>query len=86
MKVTAGAHDLSVAFPAKSGLPEGVREPELSVATYEYAGDRDEAMGVATIEISGPFGDVNAGETPSRTRIFRASPRRTKKTRARPRS
>jgi hypothetical protein len=70
LTVAAGPHDLGVAFPAKSGRPEGVREPELSVATYEYAGDRDEAMGVATIEITGPFGNVTAGETPSRRRIF----------------
>jgi hypothetical protein len=70
LKVTAGPHDVSVAFPAKSGVAEGAREPDLSVATYEYAGDRDEAMGVATIEISGPFGDVRAGDTPSRRRIF----------------
>jgi mono/diheme cytochrome c family protein len=70
LSITAGPHDVSVAFPAKSGLPEGVREPELSVATYEYAGDRDEAMGVATIEISGPFGVVGVGDTPSRRRIF----------------
>jgi mono/diheme cytochrome c family protein len=70
LAITAGPHDLSVAFPEKSGLPEGARQPELSVATYEYAGDRDEAMGVATIEISGPFGVVGVGDTPSRRRIF----------------
>ncbi len=70
LAITAGPHDLSVAFPEKSGLPEGAREPELSVATYEYAGDRDEAMGVATIEITGPFGVVGVGDTPSRRRIF----------------
>jgi hypothetical protein len=70
LSITAGPHDLTVAFPEKSGLPEGVQEPELSVATYEYAGDRDEAMGVATIEITGPFAVVGVGDTPSRRRIF----------------
>ena len=70
LPVTAGPHDVSVAFPVKGGRPEGPREAELAVATYEYAGDRDEAMGVQTIEISGPFGDPKAGDTPSRRRIF----------------
>jgi hypothetical protein len=74
LSIEAGSHDVSVAFPKKSGLPEGVREPELSVATYEYAGDRDEPMGVASIDIRGPFGDVRAGETPSRRRIFVCRP------------
>jgi hypothetical protein len=70
LSVTAGPHDLAVAFPLKSGLPEGVQEPALSVATYEYAGDRDEAMGVATIDVTGPFGAVGVGDTPSRRRLF----------------
>jgi hypothetical protein len=70
LAITAGPHDLSVAFPEKSGVPEGAREPELSVATYEYAGDRDEAMGVATIEITGPFGVRGVGDTPSRRKVF----------------
>jgi hypothetical protein len=70
LSVTAGPHDLAVTFPKKSGLAEGVQEPDLSVATYEYAGDRDEAMGVATIEVSGPFGAIGVGDTPSRRRIF----------------
>jgi hypothetical protein len=70
LSVTAGPHDLAVMFPKKSGLAEGVQEPDLSVATYEYAGDRDEAMGVATIEVSGPFGAIAVGDTPTRRRIF----------------
>ncbi len=74
LSIDAGPHDVSVSFAKKSGLPEGVREPQLSVATYEYAGDRDEAMGVATIDISGPFGTVGPGETPSRRRIFVCHP------------
>ena len=70
LSVSAGPHDLAVTFPRKSGLPEGVQEPDLSVATYEYAGDRDEAMGVATIDVTGPFNTVGVGDTPSRRRIF----------------
>ena len=70
LSVSAGPHHLAVAFPRKSGLPEGVQEPDLSVATYEYAGDRDEAMGVATIDVTGPFNTVGVGDTPSRRRIF----------------
>ena len=57
-------------------MPEGVREPQLSVATYEYAGDRDEAMGVATIDITGPFAAAGTGETSSRRRIFVCRPSR----------
>ena len=74
VSITAGAHDLAVAFPEKTGLPEGPREPELSVATYEYAGDRDEAMGVATIDITGPFSAAGVGDTASRRRIFVCRP------------
>jgi hypothetical protein len=76
LAIAAGSHDIAVTFPKKSGMPEGVREPQLSVATYEYAGDRDEPMGVATIDISGPFAAAGTGETPSRRRIFVCRPAR----------
>jgi hypothetical protein len=74
--VRAGARLVGVAFPKKSGLPEGVLEPRLSVATYEYAGDRDSPMSVATVQITGPLGPASAGETPSRRRIFSCYPTR----------
>jgi mono/diheme cytochrome c family protein len=74
VNVKAGTHVVSVAFPKKGGLQEGILEPRLSVATYEYAGDRDSAMGVATLQVSGPFGATEAGDTPSRQRIFTCKP------------
>jgi cytochrome c5 len=74
VNVKAGTHLVSVAFPKKGGLQEGVLEPRLSVATYEYAGDRDSAMGVATLQVSGPFGATEAGDTASRQRIFSCKP------------
>jgi mono/diheme cytochrome c family protein len=74
VNVKAGTHLVSVAFPKKGGLQEGILEPRLSVATYEYAGDRDSAMGVATLQVSGPFGATEAGDTPSRQRIFTCKP------------
>jgi mono/diheme cytochrome c family protein len=74
VNVKAGTHVVSVAFPRKGGLQEGILEPRLSVATYEYAGDRDSAMSVATLQVSGPFGATEAGDTPSRQRIFSCKP------------
>jgi hypothetical protein len=74
--VRAGTRLVGVAFPKKSGLPEGVLEPRLSVATYEYAGDRESPMSVAAVQISGPLGPALSGETPSRRRIFSCYPTR----------
>ena len=74
LDVKAGTRLIGVAFPKKSAIAEGVLEPRLSVATYEYAGDRDSPMSVETVQISGPFGRAQAGETPSRRRIFSCYP------------
>ena len=72
--VSAGTRVLGVAFPRKSTLAEGVLEPRLSVDTYEYAGDRDAPMAVDSVSISGPFGAVSVGDTPSRRRLFTCYP------------
>jgi hypothetical protein len=74
LAVKAGTRSIGVAFPKKSGVPEGILEPRLSVATYEYAGDRDSPMSVETIQVSGPHGGALAGDTPSRRRIFTCYP------------
>src|SRR5262249_22130597 len=63
-----------VCFPKKSGVPEGRSEPRLSVGTYEYAGDRDSAMSVESLQVSGPYNPKRPEETPSRARIFICSP------------
>ena len=68
--VTAGTHTVGVAFREKRGLPEGVLVPRLSSASYEFAGDRDAPMSLATIEISGPYDAVRPTDTPSRRQIF----------------
>jgi hypothetical protein len=76
--VKAGLRLVGVTFPRKSGVPEGVLEPRLSVATYEYAGDRDAPMSLDTIHISGPYGATLPEDTPSRRRIFVCYPSSTR--------
>ncbi|HJN46805.1 MAG: hypothetical protein CL477_09155 [Acidobacteria bacterium] len=74
LDVTAGTHTIGVAFPEKRGLPEGLLEPRLSSASYEFAGDRDAPMALGSIEISGPYDAVRPADTPSRSRIFTCAP------------
>ena len=74
LQVAAGTRTIGVTFPEKRGLSEGVLEPRLSSASYEFAGDRDASMAVDTIEISGPYDGVRPAETPSRSRIFSCVP------------
>jgi len=74
LAVKAGTHLIGVSFPQKSGVPEGALEPRLSVGTYEYAGDRDSAMSVDSLQVSGPYNPKRPDETPSRARIFICSP------------
>ena len=70
-----GGHGLvGVAFPKRSALPEGVLEPRLSVATYEFAGDRDSPMSVESIQISGLFVRTTGG--PAGVASSRAIPAR----------
>ena len=68
--VPAGSRTIGVTFPEQRGLPEGVLEPRLSSASYEFAGDRDASMAVDSIEISGPYEGERPDATPSRERIF----------------
>ena len=74
IEVKAGIHAIAVAFPEKRGLPEGLLEPRLSSASYEFAGDRDTPMALGSIEISGPFNATRPADTPSRTRLFSCEP------------
>jgi mono/diheme cytochrome c family protein len=74
LDVVAGTRTIGVTFPEKRGLSEGVLEPRLSSASYEFAGDRDASMAVDSIEISGPYDGVRPAETPSRSRIFTCTP------------
>ena len=74
LSVKAGEHLVGVSFLPKSGFSEGVLEPRLSVGTYEYAGDRDSAMGVETLAIGGPYSPAAPADSPSRRRIFVCTP------------
>ncbi len=74
LQVAAGTRTIGVTFPEKRGLPEGVLEPRLSSASYEFAGDRDASMAVDAIEISGPYNGTRPLETASRTRVFTCGP------------
>ena len=72
--IKAGSHSITLAFPEKRGIPEGILEPALSTASYEFAGDRDMPMALGSIEIYGPYNGVRPGETPSRSQLFTCLP------------
>lgn len=74
LDIQAGTHSLAVAFPEKRGLPEGLLEPRLSSASYEFAGDRDMPMALGSIEISGPYNASKPKSTPSRDQLFLCEP------------
>ena len=73
-KATAGPATIGVSFVAKGAVPEGMRRPEYSVTSYEYAGDQTTAPGIGSIELSGPYDVTGRGDTPARRRIFSCRP------------
>ncbi len=74
LAVKPGEHLIGVSFPKKTGLPEGVLEPRLSVGTYEFAGDRDTFMGVESLTVGGPYNGRASTESPTHRRIFVCTP------------
>ena len=72
--IEAGAHSITVAFPEKRGMVEGILEPALSTASYEFAGDRDMPMALGSIEIYGPYNAAKPVSTPSRRKLFSCEP------------
>ena len=72
--IKAGAHSITLAFPEKRGLPEGILEPALSTASYEFAGDRDMSMALGSIEIYGPYNATRPDNTSSRQKLFSCLP------------
>jgi len=72
--IEAGAHSITVAFPEKRGIVEGILEPALSTASYEFAGDRDMPMALGSIEIYGPYNAAKPVSTPSRRKLFSCEP------------
>ncbi len=74
LQVKAGTHVIAVDFPEQRGLPEGLLEPNLTTASYEFAGDRDMPMALGSIEINGPYNASRPAGTPSRNRLFTCEP------------
>ncbi len=71
---TAGPATIGVSFVAKGAVREGMRRPEYSVTSYEYAGDQTTTPGIGSIELSGPYDVTGRGNTPTRRRIFSCRP------------
>ena len=69
VKVSAGAHDVTVAFVGNMALKDAVRlQPFLrsSADNFDWAGHPH----IQTVAITGPFGATSPGDTPSRRAIF----------------
>jgi len=73
VKVSAGAHDVTVAFVGNMAVKDAVRlQPFLrsSADNFDWAG----APHIQTVAITGPFGATSVGNTPSRRAIFTCGP------------
>ena len=68
--VKAGTRLVSVAFLDKAAVAEGVLEPRPGVSSLAYSRDRNAAMALGSIEISGPYNARTPEDTPSRRRVF----------------
>ena len=67
----AGRHLVSAAFLRKADFEaEGATPERLTIARL----DSDQSMGVASIQIEGPFNPTGTGDTPSRRKIFVCKP------------
>ena len=75
LRVDAGKRLIGVAFlKTTSAAPEGLGPAGWPLASYTYAGDRDSAMGVDSIQISGPYNGNTPESTPSRRSVFVCRP------------
>jgi hypothetical protein len=70
----AGTQLVTVAFPKRSQLQEGMRPRHYPVATYSYKGDFDLPMGIDQMQVLGPYNVIGTGDTPSRQRILICRP------------
>jgi mono/diheme cytochrome c family protein len=77
LPVKAGTRLVGVAFVRKPALDEGVLQPPPSPATFGFSTDdqQDGNPGVAKMDITGPFNNQGAIETPSRRKIFVCRPK-----------
>jgi mono/diheme cytochrome c family protein len=73
VKVSAGAHDVTVAFVGNLAVKDAVRlQPFMrsSADNFDWAGHPH----IQTVAITGPFGATGVGDTPSRRAIFSCRP------------
>ena len=73
VKVSAGTHDVTVAFVGNQALEDAVRlQPFLrsSSDNFDWAGHPH----IQTVTITGPFGATAVGDTPSRRALFSCKP------------
>ena len=70
----AGTRLVSAAFLDRAAVAEGVLEPVPGVSSLAYSRDRNAAMALDSIEISGPYGGATPEDTPSRRRVFSCYP------------
>ena len=70
LDVKAGTRLVSAAFLDRGKVEEGILEPRPGVSSLAYSRDRNAAMALDTIQISGPYDASTPDDTPSRRRIF----------------
>lgn len=70
VEVKAGTRLVSAAFLDRNAVVEGVLEPRPAVSSLAYSRDRNAAMALDSITISGPFNPRTPDQTPSRDRVF----------------
>ena len=74
LQVKAGTRLVSAAFLDRSAVAEGVLEPRPGVSSLAYSRDRNAAMALDSIEISGPYGGTTPEDTASRRHVFSCYP------------
>ena len=74
LTVNAGTRLVSAAFLDRAAVAEGVLEPRPGVSSLAYSRDRNAAMALGSIEISGPYGGATPKDTASRRRVFSCYP------------
>ena len=70
VSVKAGMRLVSAAFLDKRAVAEGVLEPRPGVSSHAFFRDRNAAMALDSIEISGPYNAEIPEDTASRRRVF----------------
>jgi hypothetical protein len=74
LKVTAGPHEVGVAFADRSGaLEDGLLEP-FSRSSFDTQEQRGVPI-IDSLQIGGPFAATGPGSTPSRAKIFTCTPK-----------